>query len=413
MSNFQLIAAKDVNYGASKTNTASNSANYPHELRDGAVGWFDASTNQLIQSGSSPTVQNIPQVYLARGLSGTETPIRTRVIDARTVQAWRGSAYRSGQIGRQYVGFNGTNNVGINLVDGGQYSITVTHTSSRLHKNPFNFGSATADDPANGFDIAREIVRDLNSRKDSANIPYAFSENQRIVAADVLVNTATGTNVTTNSGVTASLRFNSATAELSGTTSVGINAGDTLRFGGTGVSNPVYLVKEVSGTTITLDRPYAGDTASGVTVGYISGKPASTDEAGIQLESMEPGIDFHVALQQDFDGTPTNWNQRPVEPVNTYDKMKTLEEKTNDNYNLVHIPLDYPSFIEKDTNYDVYELAVKDDHLEDMRQVVKPSSPLTLKIAFPESPGTFTNSEFEVINNWLASSPLAFANVSL
>jgi hypothetical protein len=418
MSNFQLIAAKDVNYGASKTNTASNSATYPHELRDGAVGWFDASNNQLIQSGASPTVQSTPRLYLARGLSGTNTPIRTPVIDGRTVQAWKGIAYNSGQIGRQYVGFNGSNNVGINLVDAGQYSLTVTHTSSKLHKKPYNFGGANANDPANGFDIARETVRDLNSRKDSANVPYAFGESERIVAADVLVNTSsTGlTDGNPGNAITGTVRFNSATVELSATPGAAtpLAAGDSLRIGSTsGLGSPVYFVEEINGTTVTLDRVYAGSDASGVALGYISGKPANSDEAGIQLESMEAGIDFHVALQLDFEGTPTNWNQRPVEPVNTYEKIKTLEEKTNDNYNLVYIPLDYPSFIEQNVNYDVYEVAVKDDHLEDMRKIVGPSSPLTIKIAVPDSPGTFTNSEFEVINNWFASSPLAFANVSL
>lgn len=405
MSNFLLIAGKDVNYGASKTNTGANTASRPHELRDGAVGWFDAADNQLISSNT--TVQDTPSIYLARGLSGNKAPIRTPILDARSIKRWFGKPYQPGTVGRQYVGFNGTNNVGINLVDDGEYRITVTHTSSNLHKPPFNFSSASSNSSANGFDIARQCARGLNEKQDSANIPYAFGETERIVKADVLVNTSSS-----NLGTTGTVRFGSDTIELAGSAS--ISAGDTLRVGSTSsVSSPVYLVREVNGTTVTIDREFAGDTDSGVALGIISGRPADTDEAGLVLDSFEPGVDFHVNLQGDFTGTPTNWAQRPVEPVNTYDKIKTLEEKSNDNYNLVHIPLDYPSFLVDGQNYDVYEVDVQGEDLQEINRIVNPASPLTIKIAVPNSPGTFSNSDFEVINSWFASSPISFANVTL
>lgn len=422
MSNQTLIIGDDVNYGASKSNTSANSASTPNELRAGALGWFDASDNTLISSSTNPT--DTPKIYLARGVSGG-LPLRTQIIDRSEVTGWIGYGYDSGQAGRQFIGYDGSSSAGINLQDNTQYNLIVTHTSSKLYNKPFKQASTKSVSSANGFDIARDIAKQLNDPNQSASFPYATLDEgvENIVVADVLVETASSDLETSgNSDVTATVTHGSRVIELSASTAGGatdVSVGDTLRIGSKDTkTDPVYKVTEVASnnTTITLDRAYAGDDASGVDMGYISGSPADSDKAGLQLESEQPGLDFHPAFDGGFEGTVVSVDQRPVESVNSFEKIKNLEEYLqgkDGHYNKTWIPANFSSFVNTNTNYDVYQITLEPKDIKELSRVSEPATPVTIKIAVPNNSGTFTNSQFEVINNWFNSAPLNFANVTL
>lgn len=420
MSNKILFIGDDVNYGASKSSTSANAASSPHDLRAGALGWFDASDNTLITGSTNPT--DTPKIYLARGVNNS-IPVRTPVIDARDVVGWNGQAFNSGQIARRYVGYTGSGSLSINLKDSADYGITVEYVNNPQYARYWRAAFTKSQSTANGFDIVRELARQLFLKPHSANIPYLDKDVEKIVIPDVVAETSSAQLVdSVPSNVTATVTHGSRTIELSADTSGGstvVTAGDTLRIGhATDTSYPVYLVEEVSGnTTVTLDRAYAGDSASGVAMGYISGKPADADNVGLELEGENAGLEFSIGLSGDgFEGTQVTNDQRPIVPVNSGDKIVKLEEDLlgkEGRYQRVWIPPEFPKFADSTINYDTYRVSLEGGDLQEMGRISGPSSPLRVIIAVPDSPSTFTNSDFEVINNWFNAAPLNFANVTL
>ena len=62
--------------------------------------------------------------------------------------------------------------------------------------------------------------------------------------------------------------------------------GDFLRIGGGATTDPVYKITALSGTTVTLDAPYQGATASGVTIEYITAALAAAADCGVMITGV-------------------------------------------------------------------------------------------------------------------------------
>ena len=73
--------------------------------------------------------------------------------------------------------------------------------------------------------------------------------------------------------------------------------GNFIRFGTT-VSDPVYLIKAISGTDLTLDTPYVGDTATGVTIEYVTTALAAAANFGILITGIQ--APFNVNSFRDY-----------------------------------------------------------------------------------------------------------------
>lgn len=416
MSNQLLIVSKDVNYGASKSSTAANAATYPHDLRDGALGWFDASDNTLITASTDPTAT--PDIFLARGVADGAN-ILTPIINRHDVVGWNGREYSAGQDGIQIVGYDGVNSsLDITVFNNTSYSLLVRNISDENYNENSQEGGTLTGSSADSFNIAWETAKDYNGKKSSANMPYGRLSPDPFARAEVLSD-ATSADVETGGAadITGTVTQGSKKVQLTDTPA-NLSAGDTVRIGSTNdTTDPVYYVEafDSGSNVLTLGMPYQGASASGVDLGYISGKPTSASN-GIRFTTVEPGISIHVALQGGFEGTEVINQQKPEIPVNSHKKIKELAEFLQGkwgHYNKRDVPMDFPTFVEDGTNYDTYHLKLKSEDVKELSRISNPASPLEIIIAVPDSPGTFTNSNFEVINNWFNASPLNYANVTL
>lgn len=69
-------------------------------------------------------------------------------------------------------------------------------------------------------------------------------------------------------------------------------AGDYIRFGST-VNDPVYLITSIVGTALTLNSPYVGDTATGVTIEYVTAALAATADFGVKVTGIQAPFDVN------------------------------------------------------------------------------------------------------------------------
>ena len=100
---------------------------------------------------------------------------------------------------------------------------------------------------------------------------------------------ATATTITvTNGSVAGTLNAGATT----------IAVGDLLRIGGGATTDEVYKIVALSGTSVTLDRPYTGATGTGVTIEYITSTIAETADFGIRITGV--AADFDVNAFRDY-----------------------------------------------------------------------------------------------------------------
>jgi hypothetical protein len=74
--------------------------------------------------------------------------------------------------------------------------------------------------------------------------------------------------------------------------------GSLLRIGGGATTDEVYKIVALSGTSVTLDRPYTGATGTGVTIEYITAADALTANFGIRITGV--AADFDVNAFRDY-----------------------------------------------------------------------------------------------------------------
>jgi hypothetical protein len=77
-----------------------------------------------------------------------------------------------------------------------------------------------------------------------------------------------------------------------GATTIGV--GDLLRIGGGATTDEVYKIVALSGTSVTLDRPYTGATGAGVTIEYITSTIALTADFGIRISGVAANFDVNA-----------------------------------------------------------------------------------------------------------------------
>jgi len=73
--------------------------------------------------------------------------------------------------------------------------------------------------------------------------------------------------------------------------------GDFIRFG-TAVSDPVYLIKAISGTNLTLDTPYVGETGAVAAIEFVTAALAAVANFGILITGIQ--APFNVNSFRDY-----------------------------------------------------------------------------------------------------------------
>ena len=87
------------------------------------------------------------------------------------------------------------------------------------------------------------------------------------------------------------------TGSVAGTLNAGATTfvvGDFLRIGGGATTDEVYKIVALSGTSVTLDRPYTGATGAGVTIEYITAALAATANFGIRVLGVQAPFDVNA-----------------------------------------------------------------------------------------------------------------------
>ena len=234
-SNRQLIVAKaGVLYGASVSNSATETATNPSNLAAGAIGVFYwDGTNYSLVSASAPSTSyaysgssgahGMQKIILAAGTTNG-VPVLSSPIDGKDIQVFFGKAYLSPVKEVVYIGTDGTTGLGLfgatAATASATYGIGTVKRSKqqypRLPKLSATITSATSDP----YSIAAQLVANANTKTQETTTSNSATNNWPMLAEIIgtgVSGQANWTNaVSTSTGVVNALRFTagSTTVEL-------------------------------------------------------------------------------------------------------------------------------------------------------------------------------------------------------
>lgn len=296
---------------------ASTTLSNPNDVPDGQVSVFDVEDGENLDLTGANAADRMQFVQGNSEGRPVVSPIikKSDVLSAHTV------VYRAPEAQSTTVGFNG-NSGDIGATADEDYILKLVQTGHSIGAEPYPRVSAshraeTGDTP---YDIASGIA------KNAANNSKFFAD------IDALVEVASSQAVDSGaSNITLDIKQGSASGETSAAID-NASAGDYLRIGSaTDDANPVYKIKNIDGTTITFDRPYAGEDAATAAIGVLDAAPSASDAAGLTIDAQEPGIGFSTALSEAFDAVPQSVST-PDRGSGSYKQVLELEENVGNAY---------------------------------------------------------------------------------
>lgn len=266
------------------------------------------------------------------------------------------------------IGYNGTSGA-IETNNGGEYLVTIgwKDGTKMFNKRQYKYGQYTADASATQYEIVNGIQTSLLAtlKKD----PYTMFKVEKINS---------GAQLNAMASATATVVNGSKVVTLSEDESLTCPAGSFIRFGtsGAGVA-PVYKVESitVAGTTIVLDQPYQGTSA---TIAHTSVETLTEGNWGLLITAMDSNkpfelgkwefnpLRFDVGLSVDFGATPTTVITSPAKGVGTYKEIATIEWELVGNrreaFRIAEYPVDINSSLGATSGetYTTYVLQFKD-----------------------------------------------------
>ena len=266
------------------------------------------------------------------------------------------------------VGYNGTTGA-IETNNGGEYLITIGYKdgTKMFNKRQYKYGQYTADASATQYEIADGLHTSLLATLNKD--PYKMFKVEKINS---------GAQLNAMASATATVVNGSKVVTLSEDESLTCPAGSFIRFGtsGAGVA-PVYKVESitVAGTTIVLDQPYQGTSA---TIAHTSVETLTEGNWGLLITAMDSSkpfelgkwefnpLRFDVGLSVDFGATPVTVNTNPAKGVGTYKEIATIEWELVGNrreaFRIAEYPVDINSSLGATSGetYTTYVLQFKD-----------------------------------------------------
>jgi hypothetical protein len=391
-------------------NQAVGTPTNPNNVADGAIAIFNGDDNTLLNPGD--TISDASQIYFVQGVASTDFPVISAPIDGTGVRVYKGKAYVAPVKQISHVGYTGSGSLNITATNSGNYILGVVNLTKQ--GEPFNrkVAGITADSSTTPYEIADALAEEINDPRNQG-ARYVSDRNSWVVIAEVLTNQAS---TAIGGSETVTVTNGSVTVTSSGS-SHGLVAGDAIRIGSTtATTSPVYTVAEVSGATITLTRPYAGASASGVDAGELDAFPDASDKAGVQLTAIDYGTFFSIYLDGDFEDTPITYSTAYTPGMGTYEQVLLYEKNTRGwwgNLNRVILPVEQTYYATSGTTYSMY--TIESDKTIIDRAFPSRTSTVTssLTIAIP-STATAVIAAFEAtLNPWMASTPGAFPAVNL
>lgn len=368
----KVLIAKDVNYGASKTNTAANSALNPADLKEGAIGIYgidpssanNAGKMAILTDGGTDATGKVP----AASFTGKEIIIAigtakgcqlSNPIDAGGIKSIASKAYTAPVKGVFGVGYNATEGAGSlnypsTVKRSDEFAVQVTDRNSFItgNRQPFSkerYAVQLAADDGE-YVACKKLVNYIIDR---------INKNEAAVsiAAPKIASNATGA-VFANAG-DATVTNGSKDVTVSGV-GHGVTAGDYIVLAG-----DLYIAAAVpTVTTITLDRVYS----------QASGTVANADTLDVTTAATEHGLEFTDAnvgsnIELTVSGIiPDATLKRVVTPKTgsgSADHVKRLEKDAlpyKGSHDQIHsyMPLDSLKY-DPDLTYDLYFFTVKND----------------------------------------------------
>lgn len=150
--------------------------------------------------------------------------------------------------------------------------------------------------------------------------------------------------------------------------------GDLLRIGGGAVTDPVYKITALAGTTVTLDIAYQGASGTGIAIEYITAALAAAAEFGVQLRGV--ASDFSVEALRNYYSNRFTATFSDASTLNTHiqganDGSGTWQQVAMDEYmsmgnqgenSMIGVPpVPRTSSVVTDGEYDAIMITVKED----------------------------------------------------
>ena len=268
---FTTTNAKHVLVAGNVARTASasidpNSADY---IADGEVvivssaGTVLDSTTVLAEDKIRIVQRSGDQVFYSPTIKGSD------------IASYKGSAYASDVEQLSYLGWNGTSGA-IDEITSNDYLVRIVRQDTQatyLNKEMLKFGAYRSLATTSQEAIAKGLVESLIanfSREPEQEIKFER------VCSGTQATDGTATSITVTNGSTA------ATLNAGATT---VAVGDYLVIGA-GATDAVYEITALAGTAVTLDVPYQGTSATGVSIDYITAADVTAGDMGIKMTGV-------------------------------------------------------------------------------------------------------------------------------
>jgi len=407
--NTNLLIGLDIARTANvQINDRSNATTY---LADGEIVVL-GSDDAVLPAGSTYGDSNSIRIVQRSGATASTSELISSVrIDGANVVSYTGRSYQAPQTQQYFIGYDGAAS-SIDAIDSNDYALRIQYKhdkelwSQRTRIKSYYYTSGTV---ATQERIAREFAVLIGNDTDADVTVERLCNNA--AAAPVGVPTLTVTN-------------GSRSATLSAA-SASIVAGIYLRIGTVAtLTDPVYRVTSVSGTTVTLDQAFEGTSATGVVIGFITAALATAATFGLRLTgetlTFTVGkfkynvVTFDLALSG-FGDTVTNESREASFGNGTYEQIAQLEYFAQGFDGIIDRIGDTAPTLRSDATvaetYDVISIEGFDTSDSHIISGTKPSKNQCL-LAIPDGAGQ-ANNILAQLNPWMASLPRTFSNVAI
>jgi len=333
----------------------------------------------LVRGGDNPQIEHIEKSKINQVLT----------------QAFRAEVRQQSAVG--YAGAGGSNELS---TDAGDATIKVTRLEQGYEPFPRISASISIKSSDNPYDVAAKFAEQFRKAK----VSNVFGSHTRdFVKADVLSDEASTQlqDDVTNADVTLQVTEGSTVVIAtvsSGEDIDGLTAGDQIRIGhATDEQSPVYVAESVETNggaqtelEIVLDRPYIGESESGVAAGLVTaGAPAADDVVGVLItaepsEDGEPAISFKTSLGGVVADDVITSISAPQTGSGLNAQVKNLEEfswATRSFTQTNYFPQTPESNVADGTDYDLLTILYENDN---DNAVVKQNEFREIHVAYPQ-----------------------------
>lgn len=401
---FSVLVGRSVARTASVQVTDSTASSYIANGEIVILGENDVVVNP------GDTIANHKYIRLVQG-NGTSEPVNfsNRIYGANVV-AFSDKAYAAPQEQIYYIGYNGTSG-SIDAINSNRYIARVQfkHDAENWSEQiNTDFKEYNSDSSATQQEIAAGFVKQYAKNYPSTNSDIKVERvcDGTFTASAVNWTVANGSKVVTAAGAHV------------------VVAGDIVRIGAPTSTSPVYVVESVSGLNVTLDSPYQG--TSGTVLAANFGEMTVITAWGLKYTGK--ALSFTTGrfkyLKVAFDLTIQNWgttaitkDQEASRGNGTYEEVAELEhfaqgfEGWLENRNAVPSTSQPRSKATSGTLYNVVCIRAYDSSDFSPISGTKPS-PFDVFVFLPVGSAQTANIKAE-LNPWMASTPGAFANITI